>query len=50
MVLEFFLSIHEVTAFLVFSIYFMFIGDRKNLALQYRSFPRMSLILSCFWG
>lgn len=43
---EFFLCIHEVIAFLVFSIYFMFVCDSKNFALQYPSFPSINLILS----
>lgn len=38
------LCIHEVIAFLLFSIYFLFMCDSKNLALQYPSFHIMSLI------
>lgn len=45
-VLGFVLCIHEVMAFLVFSIYFMFMCDSKNLALKYHNFPRMCLIFS----
>lgn len=45
MALEFFLCTHEVTAFVVFSIYFMFMCHSQNLALQYPGFSSMSLIL-----
>lgn len=45
MALEFFLCTHEVTAFVVFSIYFMFMRHSQSLALKYPRFSSMGLIL-----
>lgn len=46
MALEFFLCTHKVTAFVLFSIHFMFMCHSQSLALQYPQFSSMGLILS----
>lgn len=46
MALEFFLCTHKVTAFVVFSIYFMFVCHRQSWALQYPEFSSMGSVLS----